>query len=214
MRDFNARKYAFLPAIVSPYGVLGDIINRFLFDTDAAPAPSLNKKHAERAWHIAISQHTPRGILKQASRLWKEDHPGEFYGSNYRTMDPMTSASQRLGQLVCVANGTHILHAIEKMNGEPVSLDDESSSDTRDWIREDIESDAATCPETHGYESLLRMSGDHIATDDDEDEPEEEKFESILNIWRRRETEARQTRDTCFDSSSSRNNTTDMSEVT
>ena len=182
MRDFNARKYAFLPAVVSPYGTLGNIIDRFLFGTNAVPPPSLNKKHAMRAWTIATSTQTPQGILERASKLWREDHPGEPYGSNYRTMDPTTSASQRLGQLVCVANGTHILHAIEKMNGEPIPVNDDNSDNMEDWINDDIENDAATCPETQGYESLLHMSeGRTDIRETEGDKPA--GFESLLTFW-------------------------------
>ena len=101
------------------------------------------------------------------------------------------------------------------MNGEPIPIEDENSSETSDWIMNDIENDTATCPETQGYESLLRMSGDSI-TEDDDNEPEGD-FESVLQSWRNRETEARRKahhiRDTCVDSSS-RNNKTDMSAVT
>ena len=59
MRDFNARKYAFLPAVVSPYGMMGNIIDQFLFGTAAVPIPSLNKPHAKRAWDIATSIKPP-----------------------------------------------------------------------------------------------------------------------------------------------------------
>ena len=179
MRDFNTRKYAFLPAVVSPYGTLGNIIDRFLFGTNAVPPPSLNKKHAMRAWTIATSTQTPQGILERASKLWREDHPGEHYGPNYRTMDPTTSASQRLGQLVCVANGTHILHAIEKMNGEPVPVEDDNSyHNIGDWINDDIENDAATCPETQGYESLLNMSESRTDNRETEEGDETARFSS------------------------------------
>ena len=98
------------------------------------------------------------------------------------------------------------------MNGEPVPLEDESSSKMSNWIRDDIENNTPTYPETQGYESLLRMSGDHVAPDDEEDQPEEEGFESLLKFWRGQEAEACHTRETCVDSSSSRNNTTDISQ--
>ena len=98
-------------------------------------------------------------------------------------MDPTTSASQRLGQLVCVANGTHILHAIEKMNGESVLVNDDNSNNMGDWINDDIENDAATCPETQGYESLLHMSeGRTDIRETEGDEPA--RFGSVLNHWR------------------------------
>ena len=72
--------------------------------------------------------------------------------------------SQRLGQLVCIANGTHILHAIEKLNCEPVLVDDDNSNGMGNWIDNNIENDTATCPETQGDESLLHMSEGHIGS--------------------------------------------------
>ena len=162
-----------------------------------------------RTWVIATYAQTLQGILKQASKLWREDHPGKHHGPNYRTMDPMISASQRLGQLVCVANGTHILHAIEKMNGEPISVNDDNSDNMEDWINEDIENDAATCPETQGYESLLHMSeGRTDIRETEEDEPA--GLESLLTFWRTQE--GRHARDNCFDDNRrGRYNETDMS---
>ena len=78
-------------------------------------------------------------------------------------MDPLTSAYQQLGQLVCVANGTHILDAIDKMNGEPVPVDDGLFEEPDDWIVHDTQNDLATCPETHGYETLMNLGRDQSA---------------------------------------------------
>ena len=189
MRDFNARNYALLPAAISPYGKMGNIIERFLFGTDALPFPSFgpSRPQAKKAYELATSIDTPCGILQQATKLWREDHPGEAYGSTYHAMDPLTSANQRLGQLVCVANGMHILHAMDKMNGEPVLVDAGSSEGSSDWIVHDTENDLATCPETQGYESLMNFGRDHSVC-----------------------VRSDQSRDTCLDSSSE----TDMSAMT
>ena len=58
-------------------------------------------------------------------------------------MDPKTSASQKLGQLMCAANGIHILHALEKMNREPVNIDNGSDNQS-DCIDNNIKNDIAT----------------------------------------------------------------------
>ena len=163
MKDFHARKYGFLPAVISPYGMLGNMIDRFLYGAAPYPLPefSATRKHAQRAARTAISMEVPGGILLRANQIWREQHPGEHYGSSYRAMDPLTSANQRLGQLVCVANGTHILHALEKLNGEPIPVEDDGSVEpSDDWIQEDIESDIATCPETAGFRMLTQIGED------------------------------------------------------
>ena len=111
MKDHNSRQYGFLPAVVSPYGQLGNIIERFLFGGDTYPLPSFGptKPHAKRAAEIATSVVVPDGILKQADKIWREQHPGETYGRNYKEMTPSVSACQKLGQLdgVCRERHTH-----------------------------------------------------------------------------------------------------------
>ena len=74
---------------------------------------------------------------------------------------------------------THILDAIDKMNGEPVPVDDGLFEEPDDWIVHDTENDLATCPETHGYETLMNLGRDQSA-----------------------HVRSAQLRDTCFDSSS------------
>ena len=74
-------------------------------------------------------------------------------------MDPKTSASQKLRQLLLVVNRTRILHALEKMNGEPINIDN-SSDEQRDCIEENIQHDIATCPRPTGFESLRNFGTD------------------------------------------------------
>ena len=74
-------------------------------------------------------------------------------------MDPKTPASQKLGQLMCVASGTHILHALEKMNGEPI-ITDNGSNEPSDWIAVDVKNVIATCPETARFEYLMIFGTD------------------------------------------------------
>ena len=52
-------------------------------------------------------------------------------------MDPKTSACQKLGQLVYVNNGTHILHALDKMNGELINNVNGSDGQSN-WIDNNI----------------------------------------------------------------------------
>ena len=72
-------------------------------------------------------------------------------------MDPKTSASQKLEHPVCVANRTHILHALETMNEEPINTDNDSNKPS-DWIDDDVEKDITACPKTAGF-VLLRNFG-------------------------------------------------------
>ena len=69
MKDHNSRQYGFLPAVISPLGKLGNIIDRFLFGADTYPLPSFDPTkfpHAKKAAEIATSVVVPDGILKQA----------------------------------------------------------------------------------------------------------------------------------------------------
>ena len=78
------------------------------------------------------------------------------YGSNYKDNDPLTSATKKLGRLICVSNGEHLLTAIDKMNGEPIPLDERPPGDgASDWASDDSETDVVLCSETAGYASLL-----------------------------------------------------------
>ena len=163
MKDHNSRQYGFLPAVISPLGKLGNVIDRFLFGADTYPLPSFDPTkfpHAKKAAEIATSVVVPDGILKQADKIWREQHPGETYGRNYKEMTPSVSACQKLGQLVCVANGTHILNAIDKMNGEPILIDDAALEEMNDWLSHEREHDKATCQETAGFATLLNLGED------------------------------------------------------
>ena len=72
-------------------------------------------------------------------------------------MDPLSTTTKKLGRLICVANGEHLLHAIEKMDGKPISLDQRTHDDDEmsDSINHGYESDIALCSETRGYTNLM-----------------------------------------------------------
>ena len=129
MRDHNNRKYGLLPIVITPYGMFGNIFDRFMFGTDPLPLPTYSKPHAQQAAETAISPDVPFGVLQRANTIWRSNNASETYGTNYKEMDPLTTVTKKLGRLVCVANGEHLLHAMEKMDGEPISLDQRTQDD-------------------------------------------------------------------------------------
>ena len=157
MRDHNSRKYGLLPIVITPYGMFGNIFDRFMFGTDPLPLPTYSKPHALQAAETAISPDVPFGVLQRANTIWRSNNASETYGSNYKEMDPLTTVTKKLGRLVCVANGEHLLHAMEKMDGEPISLDQRTHDDEEmgDSISHGHESDIALCSETRGYSNLM-----------------------------------------------------------
>ena len=157
MRDHNNRKYGLVPIVITPYGMFGNMFERFLFGADSLPLPDYSKPHALRAAETAISLDVPFGVLQRANTIWRSNNAGKTYGSNYKEMDPLSTTSKRLGRLICVANGEHLLHAIEKMGGEPISLDRRTHDDNEmsDSIDHGYESDIALCSETRGYTNLM-----------------------------------------------------------
>ena len=63
---------------------------------------------------IATSSKVPRGVLKRANDIWHEQHPSEFYGGSYKTMDPWTYFDQKLGLIISSALSSHLLLAHSK----------------------------------------------------------------------------------------------------
>ena len=102
-------------ASATPYGMFGNIFDRFMFGTDPLPLPTYSKPHALQAAETAISPDVPFGVLQRANTIWRSNNAGETYGGNYKEMDPLTTVTKKLGRLVCVANGEHLLHAMEKI---------------------------------------------------------------------------------------------------
>ena len=88
---------------------------RFLFGADPLPLPAYSKPQAQKAAKVAISLDVPFGVIKHATKLWQQQHEEETYGSNYKDNDPLTSATKKLGRLICVSNGEHLLTTIDKM---------------------------------------------------------------------------------------------------
>ena len=129
MRDHNNRHYGFTLIVISPYGKLGNMAERFLFGADPLPLPDCTKPQALKAAEVAISLDVPFGVIKHANKLWQQQHEDKTYGSNYKDNDPLTSATKQLGHLICVSNGKHLLTAIDKMNGEPIPLDKRNLGD-------------------------------------------------------------------------------------
>ena len=157
MRDHNSRKYGLVPIVITPYGMFGNMFQRFMYGEDSLPLPDYSKPHALRAAKTAISLAVPFGVLQRANTIWRSQNAGKTYGSNYKEKDPLSPTTKKLGRLICVANGEHLLHAIEKMDGEPILLDQRTHDDnkTGNSISHSHESDIALCSETRGYTNLM-----------------------------------------------------------
>ena len=186
MRDHNNRHYGFVPIVISPYGKMGNMAERFFFGADPLPLPDYTKPQALKAAKVAISLDVPFGVLNHAKKLWRQQHEDETYGSNYKDNDPLTSATKQLGRLICVSNGEHLLTAIDKMNGEPIPLDERPTGDgASDWAGNESETDAVLCSETAGYASLLTFASTDTqevsqSGRDDEERSFEESFDTAL----------------------------------
>ena len=141
---------------------IGQHSRALLLGTATLPfsASSPSKPHAKKAHAIATSHCTPQGVLHRAATLWCADHPGEEYSGTCHIMEPLVSASQRLGGLTYVVNGPYILHAIDKMNDEPLSAGGKNGrSQQADCLLCDTKGDSVTCPETQGFTTLMTSGG-------------------------------------------------------
>ena len=74
-------------------------------------------------------------------------------------MDPILSASQKLGRLTCVANGSYILYALDKMDCKPLPAGDYDEIQQEDFLIRDTEGDLATCPKTREFATLMTLGG-------------------------------------------------------
>ena len=76
MCDLGVHNYGFVPAVISPFELFGNMINRFLYGVDTYPLRNfgLTRQHAQRAAEVAISSNVTQGILEQANILRREQH--------------------------------------------------------------------------------------------------------------------------------------------
>src|SRR6056300_995775 len=110
-----------IPFAISPNGLFGPIINRFLYGT-AATIPNIDPKKfpaAHRMADRAISTKVPSGILPLADAIWKKLHPNKPYGGSWKCPLPSSYAEQEFSRTTCFANGSYGLDAIQQMNRQP-----------------------------------------------------------------------------------------------
>jgi len=124
--EILATNSALIPITVTDLGQFGSLFERFLYGTDARKLPTFGKDrvHARKAALLARSTKVPSGILPHANKIWRHDHPGEFYGFSYKAMDPMTYAKQQLGLIASTAVANQILRAHRKIKSRPPAPDE------------------------------------------------------------------------------------------
>ena len=110
------------PITVNEFGQFGSLFMRHLYGTQAMPLPVFkpDEKNAKAMATLCRSDKLPRGILPKANRIWKQEHPEEFYGFSYKAMDPMTWAEQQLGLVTSTAISNQILRAYGKVKTKPI----------------------------------------------------------------------------------------------
>ena len=111
-----------IPFAISPNGLFGPVINRFLYGT-AATIPNIDPKKFPAAHRMAersISTKVPSGILLLADATWKNQHPQTLYGGSWKCPLPSSYAEQEFSRTTCFANGSYGLDAIQQMNRQPI----------------------------------------------------------------------------------------------
>ena len=114
-----------IPFAISPNGLFGPIINRFLYGT-AATIPNIDPRKFPSAHRMAersISTKVPSGILPLADAIWKKQHPDTLYGGSWKCPLPSTYAEQEFSRTTCFANGSYGLDAIQQMNRQPTATE-------------------------------------------------------------------------------------------
>ena len=109
------QEYAMTPFTISPYCRFGSIINHFLYGPQPSPLPIFDDKtwlNARCDVELSISTKVPSRILPRVNDLWRITCLGEDFGNSYKSINPVTFAEQKFGQLICIANGSHILRGM------------------------------------------------------------------------------------------------------
>ena len=122
-----------IPFAISPNGLFGPIINRFLYGT-AATIPNIDPKKFPSAHRMAdrsISTKVPSGILPLADSIWKKQHPDTLYGGSWKCPLPSSYAEQEFSRTTCFANGSYGLDAIQQMNRQPTVTEPSRTSNTK-----------------------------------------------------------------------------------
>jgi hypothetical protein len=156
-----------IPFAITPNGMFGPIINKFLYGTDAT-IPNIDRTKFPAAYNMAaraISTKVPSGILPLADAIWKKQHPNQLYGGSWKCPLPSTYAEQEFSRMTCFANGSYGLDAIQQMNGSPSPertrrVCTTNNSDTTQHMRptnnfEEHLIDVSHSPPTNGGQTLF-----------------------------------------------------------
>ena len=126
IRELFASKQQLLPFAISPLGLFGPTINKFLFgktiqSTNFHNINSTSFPNAFKMAKRALSNEVPSNILGRANEIWRRQHPTENFGRSYKSPDPETYYSQMFGRDVCFANGSAGLEAIALLGDGPLT---------------------------------------------------------------------------------------------
>jgi len=126
IEDLYNSKMQLIPFAISPLGLFGPTINRFLYgktiDSDNIHNISATSfPHAHKMAKRASSAEVPSNILERANDIWRRQHPTENFGRSYKSPDPSTYYTQQFGRDVCFANGSAGLEAIALLGDGPLT---------------------------------------------------------------------------------------------
>jgi len=119
--DLFKDKMQLLPFAISPLGLFGPTINRFLYgiqpNSDYKTLHNIDQGKFPYAYGMAMQAYTktPQDILHRANNIWKSKPRNYHYGGSYRSPDPITYYTQVFGRTVCHANGSAGLAAIHEL---------------------------------------------------------------------------------------------------
>eukprot|EP00985_Skeletonema_marinoi_P025442 scaffold18741_cov158-Skeletonema_marinoi.AAC.3 len=111
IEDLYNSKMQLIPFAISPLGLFGPTVNRFLYGKtiDSNNIHNINANtfpHARKMANRASSTEVPSIILERANDIWRRQHPTENFGLSYKSPDPSTYYTQQFGRVVCFANGS------------------------------------------------------------------------------------------------------------
>jgi hypothetical protein len=110
-----------LPFAISPLGLFGPTINRFLYgiqpESNYKTLHNIDQGKFPYAYGMAMRAYTktPQDILHRANNIWKSKPRNYHYGGSYKSPDPITYYTQVFGRTVCHANGSAGLAAIHEL---------------------------------------------------------------------------------------------------
>ena len=125
IEDLYNSKMQLIPFAISPLGLFGPTINRFLYGKtiDSNNIHNINATtfpHTLKMANRASSNEVPSNILERANDIWRRQHPTENFGLSYKSPDPSTYYTQQFGRDVCFATGSAGLEAISLLGDGPL----------------------------------------------------------------------------------------------